>query len=200
MSYSGRRELPSRDRTRTRCNIIIVSSSLTASACRAPTPCRKVPPGAVMAATVIVDSGEFKGTSKIQSTGTVGCSYSLFGDNQWRINFSSEGEFASKDTTDSGRHVIAFGVTAKSDGSAELGVTFTNGQQSQDLEDQQRLRQRGRQRLGRDLRIRRTQRRRHALPRRGTVHEAAAQPVRGSRGLRARRGAGRRRAWLCHHG
>jgi len=89
-----------------------------------------------MAATVTVDSGEFKGTSNIQSTGTVGCSHNLFGDNQWRINFSSEGEFASKDTTDSGRPVIAFGVTAKNDGSAEVGVTFTDGQAGQDLEDQ----------------------------------------------------------------
>jgi len=89
-----------------------------------------------MAATVVVDSGQFKGTSRIQSTGTVGCSHSLFGDNEWRINFSSEGEFASKDTTDSGRHVISFGVTAKTDGSAEVGVTFTDDGASQDLQDQ----------------------------------------------------------------
>ena len=112
-------------------------SSLTASALPSTDTVPQVPSGAVMAATVIVDSGQFKGTSKIRSTGTVGCSYSLFGDNQWRINFSSEGEFASKDTTDSGRDVIAFGVTAKNDGSAEIGVTFTDSEATQDLEDQQ---------------------------------------------------------------
>ena len=95
----------------------------------------KVPPGAVMAATLIVDSGKFKGTSQIKSTGTVGCSYSLFGDQQWRISFAAEGEFASADTTSSGRPVIAFDVTTKKDGSADLGVTYTLGQDRNDLAD-----------------------------------------------------------------
>jgi hypothetical protein len=95
----------------------------------------QVPPGAVMAATVVVDSGPFKGTSKISSTGTVGCSYSLFGDKQWRINFTSEGEFESKDTTASGRRVIMFGVTTQGGGTADLGVTYTDGTAGQDLED-----------------------------------------------------------------
>ncbi len=94
-----------------------------------------MPPGAVMAATVVVDSGRFEGTSKILSTGTVGCSYSLFGDKQWRINFSSEGEFASKDTTASGRRVVSFGVTTQQDGTADLAVTYTDGEVGQDLED-----------------------------------------------------------------
>jgi hypothetical protein len=95
----------------------------------------QVPPGAVMAATVVVDSGPFKGTSRIQSTGSVGCSYSLFGDKQWRIDFSSEGEFESKDTTASGRHVISFGVTTQDDGTADVAVTYTDGAEGQDLED-----------------------------------------------------------------
>ena len=95
----------------------------------------RVPPGAVMAATVVVDSGPFKGNSRIQSTGAVGCSYSLFGDKQWRINFSSDGEFQSQDTTSSGRHVISFGVTTQDDGTADLSVTYTDGKASQDLED-----------------------------------------------------------------
>ena len=90
-----------------------------------------------MAATVVVDSGPFKGTSKITSTGTVGCSYSLFGDKQWRINFTSEGEFESKDTTASGRRVISFGVTTQQSGTADLGVTYTNDSEAQDLEDKE---------------------------------------------------------------
>jgi hypothetical protein len=90
-----------------------------------------------MAATIVVDSGEFSGTSTIHSTGSVGCSYSLLGDGQWRIDFSSEGEFKSKDTTDSGRHVVAFGVTADADGTADLGVTFTSSDAGRDLGDQQ---------------------------------------------------------------
>jgi len=95
----------------------------------------QVPPGAVMAATVVVDSGPFKGTSKILSTGTVGCSYSLFGDKQWRINFTSEGEFESKDTTASGRRVILFGVTTQTGGTADLAVNYTDETNGQDLED-----------------------------------------------------------------
>jgi hypothetical protein len=88
-----------------------------------------------MAATVIVDSGKFKGTSRIASTGTVGCSYSLFGDKQWRISFSSDGEFASVDTTSSGRPVVSFAVTTQEDGSADLGVIYTAGQNGNDLAD-----------------------------------------------------------------
>jgi hypothetical protein len=65
----------------------------------------------------------------------VGCSYSLFGDKQWRINFSSEGEFASKDTTASGRRVVSFGVTTQQDGNADVAVTYTDGKVGQDLED-----------------------------------------------------------------
>jgi hypothetical protein len=95
----------------------------------------RVPPGAVMAATVIVDSGPFEGTSQIQSTATVGCSYSLLGDKQWRINFYSNGEFAAKDTTSSGRPVVSFGVTIQQDGSGDLGVVYTAGKNGNDLED-----------------------------------------------------------------
>ena len=88
-----------------------------------------------MAATVIVDSGPFAGTSLIKTTGLVGCSHSLFGDKQWRITFSSEGEFESKDTTVRGRPVISFGLTTREDGTAELGVSYTNGKARNDLED-----------------------------------------------------------------
>jgi len=95
----------------------------------------QVPHGAVMAATVIVDSGQFKGTSKITSTGTVGCSYSLFGDKQWRINFTSEGEFESKDTTASGRRVFSFGITTQDGGTADIAVTFNSANPGVDLED-----------------------------------------------------------------
>ena len=69
------------------------------------------------------------------STGTVGCSYSLFGDKQWRINFTSEGEFESKDTTSSGRRVITFAVTTQDRGTADLAVTYNDGTVGQDLED-----------------------------------------------------------------
>jgi hypothetical protein len=95
----------------------------------------QVPPNAVMAATVVVDSGPYKGTSKIQSTGAVGCSYSLFGDKQWRISFSSEGEFETKDTTASGRRVISFVLTTQADQTTDVAVTYTNGKVGQDLED-----------------------------------------------------------------
>src|SRR5262249_7295216 len=59
----------------------------------------RVPNGAVMAATIMVSSGRFSGKSTIESNGSVGCSYSLFGDKLWRINFNSQGEFESTDTT-----------------------------------------------------------------------------------------------------
>jgi hypothetical protein len=113
------------------------SSAPPASLPTASDPTPKVPSGAVMAATVVVDSGRFKGTSKIQSTGTVGCSYSLLGDKQWRINFSSAGEFESKDTTATGRRVISFGVTTQDDGTADLSVSYNNEQTNNDLEDKQ---------------------------------------------------------------
>jgi hypothetical protein len=88
-----------------------------------------------MAATVVVDSGPFRGTSKIESTGTVGCSYSLFGDKQWRISFSSEGEFEAKDTTASGRRIVSFVLTTQDDATSDVAVTYTNGKVGQDLED-----------------------------------------------------------------
>jgi hypothetical protein len=97
----------------------------------------QVPSDAVMAATVVVDSGRFKGTSKIQTTGSVGCSYSLFGDKQWRISFSSEGEFESKDTTTSGRRLISFVLTTQGDGTTDIAANYTSGNVGQDLEDKQ---------------------------------------------------------------
>jgi hypothetical protein len=96
-----------------------------------------VPAGAVMAATIVVDSGEFAGTSKIQSTGTVGCSFNLFGDNQWRISFSAEGEFASQDTTTKGRPVFAFGLATQNGGTANLSVSYTKDESGNDLQDEQ---------------------------------------------------------------
>jgi hypothetical protein len=95
-----------------------------------------VPAGAAMAATIIVDTGTFAGTSKIQSTGIVGCSYNLFGDKQWRISFSAEGEFASQDTTTTGRQVFAFGLATENGGIANLSVSFTENQSGSDLDDQ----------------------------------------------------------------
>jgi hypothetical protein len=110
------------------------SFSLRSTASDAPP---TVPNGAVMAATVIVDSGEFAGTSKIQSTGTVGCSFNLFGDNQWRINFSGDGEFAAQDTTTTGRQVFAFGLATENGGIANLSISYTANQAGNDLQDQQ---------------------------------------------------------------
>ena len=96
----------------------------------------RVPNGAVMAATIMVNSGPFSGKSTIESTGSVGCSYSLFGDKLWRINFNSQGEFASTDTTSSGRHVVSFDLTAQPDGTGDMGVLYTETSGADDLRDQ----------------------------------------------------------------
>ena len=156
-----------------------------------------------MAATVVVDSGPFKGTSRIQSTGSVGCSYSLFGDKQWRIDFSSEGEFESKDTTASGRHVVSFGVTTQDDGTADVAVTYTDGAEGQDLEDKHgvaTVRDDGSTvtftyvgRNGDGTLF-------HGA---ALVLESTAQPVAASPAqsrLRRRRGGGRRPVWPCRRG
>ncbi len=89
-----------------------------------------------MAGTIIVDSGPFAGTSQIQSTGTVGCSFNLFSDNQWRISFSSEGEFTKQDTTTKGRHVVSFGLATQPGAIAGLSVSYTASKDTDDLSDQ----------------------------------------------------------------
>jgi len=104
----------------------------------------ELPDGAVMAARLTVESGEYEGTSEFLSTSDNACSVGLFLEDEYSVSYSTlvlEGEQPDGETT-SGGEVYSFGLDVTIDGGGsgeaegEAGAVLDENSAYNNIEDQ----------------------------------------------------------------